>query len=81
MNWTEPNPDLRFGRRPRPLSHRLIAVGVGLALFTVLWTLVPSGTLFWLLLPILAAVIWAASYGWRQSVAALIAFLARLEHL
>ena len=81
MNWSEVNSNLRFERRPRPLPHRVIAMGVGLGIFTLLWTLVPHSALYWLLLPLLAALVWAASYGWRQSLAALIALLRRLERL
>ena len=81
MSWRVINPDLRFERRPRRLPHRAIAVGVGLGIFTLLWRLVPPGTLYWLLLPLLAALLCVASYGWRQSLAALITLLARFEQL
>ena len=79
MEWVEINPNLRFERRPRPLPHRAIAIGVGLVVFTLLWTLVPHSALYWLLLPLLAVLLWAASYGWRQALVALIALLRRLE--
>jgi hypothetical protein len=79
MEWTETNSDLRFSRRPRPLPHRAIAIGVGLGVFTLLWTLIPASTLYWLMLPLLAALVWAASYGWRQALAALITLLRQLE--
>ena len=81
MNWTEVNPNLRFERQPRPLPHRLIAIGVGIGIFTLLWILIPSSALYWLLLPVVAGLVWIASYGWRQALAVLIALLLRLEQL
>jgi hypothetical protein len=81
MDWTATNPNLRFERHPRSLPHRLIAIGVSLGVFTLLWTLVPQGALYWLLAPLLAGLVWAASYGWRQALAALIALLHRLQRL
>jgi hypothetical protein len=71
----------RFERRRRPLPGRLIAVGAGLLIFTLLWFLVPHGALYWLLLPLLAALVWVVTYGWRQALAALHAQLHRWELL
>ena len=79
MNWTEMNPNLRFERRAHPIPYRVIAIGVGLGIFTLLWTLIPSRTLYWLLLSLMAVLVWVASYGWRQALAALIRLLHRLE--
>ena len=79
MNWSETNSNLRFERRPPPLPYRVIAVAVGLGIFTLLWVLIDHGTVYWLLLPILAALVWVASYGWRQALAVLITLLHRLE--
>ena len=79
MDWTEIPPDLRFERQPHSLSRRAIAIGVVLSVFTLMWILIPPSALYWLLLPLLAVLVWAASYGWRQSLAALIALLQRLE--
>lgn len=81
MSWSETNPNLRFERPPRSLSHRAIAVGVGLAIFTLLWILLPSSTLYWLLLFFLGVLVWVASYGWRQALSTLIVLLRRLEQL
>ena len=81
MNWRVVNPDLHFERQPRRVPHRAIAIGVGLTIFTLLWRLIPSGVLYWLLLPLVAGLVWAASYGWRQTLAALITLLAKLEQL
>jgi hypothetical protein len=79
MDWTEANSNLHFERRSRPLPYRVIAIGVGLGIFTLLWILIPPGILYWLLLPLLAVLVWAASYSWRQALTALIALLHRLE--
>ena len=79
MDWSEITPNLRFERQPHPLPHRAIAIGSVLSIFTLMWILIPPGALYWLLLPLLAVLVWAASYGWRQSLAALIALLHRLE--
>ena len=81
MNWTETDPNLRFERRPRPRPYRAIAIGVGLGIFTLLWRLIPSRTLYWLLLPTVAGLVWVASYGWRQALAILITLLIRFEQL
>jgi hypothetical protein len=79
MSWSEINSNLRFEHRPQPLPHRAIAIGVGLGIFTLLWILIPSSALYWLLLLSLAVLLWVASYGWRQSLVVLIALLNRLE--
>ncbi len=81
MDWTETNPSLRFERRPRPLPYRLISVGVGVGVFTLLWVLIPHDALYWLLLLLLAVLVWAATYGWRQWLAAITRLLNRLEQL
>lgn len=81
MTWTEANPNLRFERRRRPIPYRAIAIGVGLGIFTLLWRLIPPRTLFWLLLILVAGLVWVASYGWRQALAALITLLVRFEQL
>lgn len=73
---------LRFDRRlPGSLPRRLITYAAGWGVFTLLWLLVPAGVLYWLLLPLLAALLWVASYGWRQALAALIKALERLEQM
>ena len=79
MNWTTDTPNLRFDRQSRTLRHRLAAVGLILAVFTLLWTIVPHGVLYWAFLPLITAMGWVASYGWRQALAVLITLLVRLE--
>lgn len=78
MKWAERNLNLRFDPQPRPLPYRLIAIGVGLGIFTLLWFFIPPTALYWLLLPLLAALVWVASYGWRQALAAFHGQLHRL---
>ena len=72
---------LRFQRRRRAFPRRIIPVGLALALFALLWAFLPHNALFWTLLPLLAVLVWVASYGWRQALAALIDVLQRLERM
>lgn len=71
--------ELRFERARRRFPPRLVPIVALLAAFALLWQLIPHGMLFWLLLALLAALGWAASYGWRQPLAHVIALLRRLE--
>jgi hypothetical protein len=80
MNWTEVRSDLRFERR-RTVPQRLIAIGGILAIFTLLWVVVPHGVLYWLGLFLLALLAWVASYGWREWLVVMIDILHRLERL
>jgi hypothetical protein len=70
---------LRFERRAHKVPRRLIAIGVAVAVITLLWIFVPPKTLYWLLLPFWLAIVWVASYGWRQALTSLIWFLKNLE--
>lgn len=72
---------LRFGRRAQPRPYQLIAVAVALGTFTLLWLVVPPSAMYWLTLALLAAVVWMATYGWRQALAALHDLLHQLEHI
>ena len=81
MNRTAPFRNLQFEGRPRSVPRRLVAIGIALAVFTGLWIVVPRSGLFWLLLIALAALVWVASFGWREAVARLIELLVRLEQL
>lgn len=69
----------RFERQRRLIPPRLIPIGVSLALFTLLWALVPQSVLFWLLLPIVAVLTWVASYGALTAVATLHELLTRID--
>lgn len=71
---------LNFERqRSRSVPRGLIPYVLVLGLFTLLWVLVPTSVLYWLTLPVLAVLVWVASYGWRQALAALIQALEHLE--
>ena len=67
MNET-PFRNLHFASRASAMPRRLLHVGIALAVFTILWLLVPSSALYWLLLPLVAVVVWVASYGWRKAL-------------
>ena len=67
MNET-PFRNLNFDSRASVLPRRLIPVGIALAVFTILWVLVPGSALYWLLLPLVAVAVWIASYGWRKAL-------------
>ncbi|MGA7193993.1 MAG: hypothetical protein WBW94_10200 [Anaerolineales bacterium] len=81
MNNTNPFSNLNFRVRPRKVSAQVIALGVAFVAFTLIWWIVPQGALYWLLLPVMLCLVWAASYGWRQAVSALIEFLHSLLEL
>ena len=81
MNKQDLYEELRFARNIPTIPRPLGAIGVGLAFFTVAWLSIPKTTLYWLLLPAVATVAWAASYGWRQALTSLIAFLSRLQSM
>lgn len=72
---------LRFERRRPRLPRRPVAICGGLCLFTLLWIIVPTRALYWLLLPLLAALVWMASYGWRSALSTLLELLHRLERM
>ncbi len=82
MDRTDAYSNLRFEQPPRTLLRsRIVPIGVVLTVFTVLWFLIPPNTLYWLLLALLAVLVWIASYGWRQALAVFIVLLHRLEQL
>jgi len=75
MNRSGPFASLNFDVGRHPISPRLLAVGAAFIIFTLLWLVIPHSTLYWLLLPLILALMWAASYGWRPAVAASIQLL------
>lgn len=81
MNHTNPFSNLNFDLRRRAIPTRLLAVGAAFIVFTFIWLIVPQDVLYWLLLPVVLCLTWAASYGWRQAVAVLIEFLHSLLEL
>ena len=79
MNNSEFFQNLNFqDQRPSP-TRKLIFIGALLGGFTLLWLFVSHGTLFWLLLLVLAALGWVASFGWRQALTTLHDFIHHLE--
>ena len=79
MSSFSPYSNLRFERLGRRIPYRLLAVGAAAVLFTLAWWLVPVSGRYWLMLLLVMVLTWAASYGWRQATATLIALLRRLE--
>jgi hypothetical protein len=79
MDRAQPYRGLRFERAVRAISPRLAAVATAAAIFGLAWWLIPPGGLFWGLLAAIVCLTWVASFGWRQAVSALVAFLHRLE--
>jgi hypothetical protein len=69
-----------FNRRRTRIPPILVIEAIGMAGLLILWWLLPSNLLLCLLLPTLAALIWAASFGWRQALARLIEFLQSLDN-
>lgn len=69
---------LQFERSIRWPSARTAAVGLGVLVYVLAWAIFSPTAIYWLGMPLVAALMWAASYGWRQAVIALIAFLERL---
>jgi len=78
MDNHNPFHHLRF-ERPMRLPIKPLVIGGALAAFTTAWWLMPHEVLFWLLLPTFAAMLWVASFGWRDAIRALQALLHRLE--
>jgi hypothetical protein len=75
MNQSNPFSNLNFELRRHRIPSRLLVVGAAFVVFTLLWLIVPHGFLYWMLLPLVLALVWAASYGWRPAVFALVEFL------
>jgi hypothetical protein len=81
IDRSEPYKGLRLARTVRLIPPRLAAVAVAAVVYGLLWWLVPTSGLFWLLLATVVCLVWVASFGWRPAVSALVAFLRRLEGL
>jgi hypothetical protein len=81
MNNSNPFSNLNFAVRPRRIPARPVAVGAAFLTFTGLWLIVPHSVLYWLLLPVVLGLTWAASYGWRPAVFALVEILTSLLQL
>lgn len=82
MNQSEQFAGLRIPRRPQAgfhISRRATVLLATPILFSLLWLILPHNVLYWLLLPLVSASMWMASYGWRWAVADLRRALERLE--
>jgi hypothetical protein len=75
MNKSDLFGNLNFRARPRRVPARLWIIGAAFVIFTLLSLIVPQSGLYWLLLPVILCLTWAASYGWRPAVAASIQLL------
>ena len=67
--------NLRFKHAERRIPGRLIWMGGLLVAVGLAWVTLPPASFFWLILLLVAALGWAASYGWRQSIQVLVTFL------
>ena len=72
---------LNFAPRRRGTFRRPLAIIISLIVFTVMWRYIPHDVLFWLMLPVIAVLVWLASYAWRTALNALISMLRRLENM
>ena len=72
---------LRFARSQGLAISKRWAIPASLLLFTLAWWLIPHVTLYWLLLAMFGILLWVASFGWRQALAALHDLLHRIEQL
>jgi hypothetical protein len=73
--------NLNFQHMPWYLGLRLIVIAAILVIFMLAWWIIPHEFLFFLLVPALAMILWAASYGWRISLSILLDWLHYLEQL
>ena len=81
MNNSNPFSNLNFDLHSRRIPTRLLVIGAAFILYTAIWLILPQTGLYWLLLPLVLCLTWAASYGWRSAVSALIEFLHSLLEL
>lgn len=73
--------NLRFDRPQQRIPNRLVWVGSLMAGFSLAWIILPHNALFWLILILVGALGWAASYGWRQAVRVLTGWLNQIQNL
>jgi fatty acid desaturase len=81
VNGSNPFRDLRFERETRPAIPRWSIVVGSLAIFTLLWLVLPRGVFYWLFLPVLALLVWIASFGLRRALSAVHEVIHHLEEL
>ncbi len=73
--------NLNFQRRNTLLHRRATAITLGGVIFIAAWFLLPAPIMFALLLVIIIALVWMASYGWRDALFELSRFLDRLQQI
>lgn len=71
--------NLEFDRRVGSLSKRTISLIVVPAIFTIMWFFLLPGTVYWLVLLLVTALTWVASFGWEKALAIFIGFLERQQ--
>ena len=81
MNNSNAYKGLNFRSKRRSISPRIVTVAATLIIFSLIWWFVPHTTLFWILLPVIAALSWMASYGWRKGISILVKFFQILERM
>lgn len=60
---------LDFSQRPR-IPQRLIWIVAAVAGHWLLWKIIPTILLIWIFSPMVAALGWMASYGWKEALRA-----------
>lgn len=73
--------NLRFDRLQRTIPGRVLWIGALLAGVGLAWAVLPPTVFFWLVLLLVGTLGWTSSYGWRQAVRVLSAFLDRIQTL
>ena len=73
--------NLRFERHSWFLNPRLVTIVIILVVFSIAWLIIPPNILFFLLLAPVVLIVWAASFGWRQTLSILLDYLHRLEKI
>jgi len=69
--------DQRVGNFPKRIIS-LIATPVG---FTIIWFLLPTGAVYWLVLLLITVLTWISSFGWEKALATFIGFLQRQQKI
>ena len=81
MNQQQNFQDFDFHPARQRISRRQITIAVSIVIFIILWNVIPSSLLFWVMFPLFIGLVWIASYGWHKAVHRLIHFMHRIENL
>ena len=73
--------NLHFERPRWRFPGQLIWIGALVVGYGLAWVIIPHNFLFWLSLPGLVSLCWAASFGWRQALRVLVGWLNRLQNI